>query len=172
MYTVYFLQPCMATGFSVSLILKAPFHAPHKAPWEKNIFRIFCLCILVADYTCMLVSKILPVITCTTWKLAYRFIMQKSTLTRKSVSLFLQASSCSALPFHAIHRVWEGRAMAEHILIHHCHSWRTGWSSHSSREIMCLLLESREGSPTSPTLRNSFGELDGAVTCHIGWDHA
>jgi hypothetical protein len=30
-YTVYFAQPCLATGFGVSLIFKSSFHTPHKA---------------------------------------------------------------------------------------------------------------------------------------------
>lgn len=34
--------------------------------------------------------------------------------------------------------------------------------------VMAFLLEGREESPTSLTLRNSFGKLDDAVTCHIG----
>lgn len=31
-------QPCMATGFSVSLILKAPFHAPQQGPLGQKHF--------------------------------------------------------------------------------------------------------------------------------------
>lgn len=34
--------------------------------------------------------------------------------------------------------------------------------------IMAFLLEGREESPTSLALRNSFGKLDDAVTCHRG----
>lgn len=87
----------------------------------------------------------------------------------KNVSPFsCRHPSCSALPFQAIHRVWRA-GQWQNALILHCCGWRAGWSSYSPREMLWLfLLEGREENPTSLTLRNSFGKLDDAVTCHIG----
>lgn len=111
LHTVYFLQHCVATGFGVSLILGTPFHTLHIAVSEKDIFHIFCLCILVADYTQVCFQNIardnLHNLEADTWA-----HYAKVSIYMKIGLPFLQASSCKALPCWTIHRAWEGRARA------------------------------------------------------------
>lgn len=141
-YTVYFAQPCLATGFGVSLIFKSSFPHPSQGPLGENIFHICFLCVLVADYTCVFVSKILPVTTCITWRQVY---YAKVYIYMKICLPFPAGSKLQCPALQALHSIWEGRATAEHIPMHYYHGGRTGWSSGSPREIMCLLLEGREG---------------------------
>lgn len=162
-------QPCMATGFGVSLIWKSSSPHPSQGPLgEKHFPHILLTCLSSGLYLHVCFQNTARY---NLHNLEARHIgsVFESLHLHKNVSPFsCRHPSCSALPFQAIHRVWRA-GQWQNALILHCCGWRAGWSSYSPREMLWLfLLEGRKENPTSLTLRNSFGKLDDAVTCHIG----
>lgn len=120
-YTVYFLKPCMATGFGVSLVLKAPFHTSHRPSRRKTFSTHSAYVSQQLIIPVCWFPKYCPLQPAQLGSGQIGSLCESLHLYEKLSLFYCRHQSCSALPFQAIHRVWKGRAMAEHKLIHHCH---------------------------------------------------